>query len=175
MLFFQIRMLFKLKLMRSGWGGVTDARHGVVAITFCAFFMQVFVEASSWWYVAFLTRIWKYLVILYVCVPFIQETMFISKGLCICLINCVTSLWGSIASSYCWLSCFYTFNTFSHPKLVGKGSFCPLRKYGKPLEFQCSKNIHVYKLYYEEIWEFTYLDGRWLDYGYYGYYNVFIS
>ncbi|KAK2899095.1 hypothetical protein Q8A67_010513 [Cirrhinus molitorella] len=45
-------MLFKLKLMRSGWGGVTDSRHGVVAITFCAFFMQVFVEASSWWSLA---------------------------------------------------------------------------------------------------------------------------
>ncbi|XP_016421824.1 protein Wnt-5a [Sinocyclocheilus rhinocerous] len=45
-------MLFKLKLMHSGWGGITYSRHGAVTITFCAFFMQVFVEASSWWSLA---------------------------------------------------------------------------------------------------------------------------
>lgn len=55
-LFLQVRMLFKLKLMRLGWGGIMDSRHGAVTITFCAFFMQVFVEASSWWYVVFFSK-----------------------------------------------------------------------------------------------------------------------
>lgn len=35
----------------SGWFRAMDTRHGVVAITFLAFFMQVVVEATSWWYV----------------------------------------------------------------------------------------------------------------------------
>ncbi|KAL6456542.1 hypothetical protein MHYP_G00350860 [Metynnis hypsauchen] len=46
------RMIFRSRPLCSGCVGAMDARHGVMAITFLAFFMQVVVEATSWWSLA---------------------------------------------------------------------------------------------------------------------------